>query len=487
MPLKTNPLLNLPESDETDFANWLVNQNRLHAGSLKFNFWNEMWNFARFSKTMIWAYPTARIMRWKIRRNKELRHILQYPELLPVRNNIEKGSFAYDSILFKETIFSLLKNKSHLANLVCLAILFGDEFIDGIAETYGKPGTAALLTNPQYDFNLQYRKEDGRFCMFYAFDICQLLPQNVLETTNKKYEITYLEFYRHLLYLLAEMNRHLHKLPVEKAEEAAKLICHVCNLCFNTYKTDITEFNEHYTLEELLEYQKTKDDDIIHFLLTLRAELLDKKQLQYQKNFTCWSSMVRSMQLYDDMEDAAKDCDFQMNSCCWFARNYFPKEWEWLQENKLGLRLKKGLKLNAAIALHMPGSCMLSMQYARNLATSKLSWVQRKITNYLWRKNWLGFNNPLLNTGFSIQEILGKKEISVPMQLHFILQKINTAAHETITDTMKKNWALDIALMDGQVRKYIFNHISRKERYFLTSCFLEWDENEKAEIWRKVS
>ena len=91
----------------------------------------EVLHFIQFTGTMLWAFPLALYMRWKIRKNKQLNYILQFKELLQVRNNIEKGSFAYDTLLFKQSPVQLLSNKSHLAKLVCLAILFGDEFIDG--------------------------------------------------------------------------------------------------------------------------------------------------------------------------------------------------------------------------------------------------------------------------------------------------------------------------------------------------------------------
>ena len=442
-------------------------------------------HFLQFTKTMLWAYPLAHIMRWHIRRNKQLKQILQFPELLPVRNNIEKGSFAYDSLLFKQSFFQLLQNKSHLANLVCLAILFGDEFIDGIADCYGKEKTGNLLKNAQYDFDLQFREKGKSYELYYGFDICELLPADVLQTINPKYEISYAKFYQHLLFLLSEMNRHLAKLHKETANEAAQLICKVCNLCFDTYKTDVAGFHADYTLEELLQYQKSKDDDIINILLTLRAVLLNKRQLQYQKEFGSWSSMVRCMQLYDDMEDAAKDCDFQMNLCCWFARNYFPQEWAFLQGEKENLKQLKGLTLNATVALNMPGSCILTMQYARHLTCSKLNWVQRKITNYLWRKNWLGMNNDVTNKSnlFSFKNIMPRKEASVPMRLHFIKQQVNNVQHPLINQEMKEAWMMDVALMDAEVRQYIMKHASKREAYYLNSYFLENALKNKAALF----
>jgi len=215
---------------------------------------------------------------------------------------------------------------------------FGDEFIDGIAAEHGKENIQRILCNENLDYYLRCKKENGRHELYYEFDICEVLPSEVLENINTKYGITYKAFYNHLQFLLQEMNSYLNKLEDEKAAEAAQLICKACNKCFDTYKADINEFDENYTLTDLLQYQKTKDDDIIQVLLTLRAVLLNKKQLQYQKQFGSWSSMVRSMQLYDDMQDVAGDCDFQMNVLCFFAKNYFTEEWLWLQQYKVRLQ-----------------------------------------------------------------------------------------------------------------------------------------------------
>jgi hypothetical protein len=474
---------------ESSWIEEIILQNQQAESVTNYSLRRETGHFLQFTKTMIWAYPLAQIMRWHIRKNKNLKQILQFTALLPVRNNIEKGSFAYDSLLFKQSFFQLLQNKSHLANLVCLAILFGDEFIDGIAESFGKEKTGALLKNESYNFNLLCRESADSYELCYAFDICELLPHEVLTAVNEKYEISYAQFYKHLLFLLDEMNRHLTRLNKQTAQEAAQLICKVCNLCFDTYKTDVAGFHADYTLEELLHYQKSKDDDIINILLTLRAVLLNKRQLKYQKEFGSWSSMVRCMQLYDDMEDAARDCDFQMNLCCWFARNYFPAEWSYLQQQKEYLKQLKGLELNATIALYMPGSCMLVMQYARHLTCSKLNWVQRKIINYLWRKNWLGIDNKVNNQyrSFSFCVLMKKQNASVPMRLHFIKQQAEAVQHELITAEMKQAWMMDVALMDAEIRSYILTHTTKRERYYLSSYFLENALKNKAALFNVLS
>jgi hypothetical protein len=447
----------------------------------------EIKNFLSFSKTMVWAFPMAKMMRWRIRQNKELRYILQYKELLSVRNNIEKGSFAYDSLLFKESIFSLQKNKSHLANLVCLAILFGDEFIDGIAVEFGKEKIQHIFKDEAFNFKLQYNLASNSYRLYYAFDICDILPTDVLSKVNSKYGISYRAFYQHLLYLLNEMNRHISTLAPTTQEEVCLLICKACNKCFDTYIQDISSFNSDYTFEELRQYQKTKDDDIIQVLLTLRAVLLNKKQLKFQSQFSSWSSMVRSMQLYDDMQDIAHDYNYQMNTLAFFSKKYFPAEWGWLCKNAEQLKQKNGLALHTEVSIYMPASVMLVMQYAKNISHKKLSWVQKKIQNYLWRKNWFGINNSILNQkNFQLFSVVGLEGASVPRKFHFLKLVVQKIAHPLISNDMKKAHVIDLVLFDPQLSGYLFKAIGRKPTYFLKNCFLEYPTKIKANMYNKI-
>lgn len=478
------------EAEVTDDFEYIVSLLEANANSdnaFRYNRRLEWQRFIHFAGYMLMAFPLGIFMRKRIRKNKRLNHILQFRELLQVRNNIEKGSFAYDTLLFKISPLEILQNKSHLANLVCLAILFGDEFIDGIAGEYGKQNIKSLLNNTQLDYNLHYKKIGNSYELYYAFDIRDMLPETVLAAKNLKYDITYHAFYDHLQFLLTEMNRQLKKLDEAKANEAALLICKVCNKCFDTYKADITEYNEAHSLADLLRYQKTKDDDIIQVLLTLRAVLLNKKQLQYQKHFFSWSSMVRSMQLYDDMQDVAGDCGFQMNILCYFARNYFTDEWQWLLQNKERLLHLKGIHLHTTISLHMPASCILTVQFARNIANTKLNWIQCKIQNYLWLKNWIGFNNPLLDADeFCLSVVMDKPDSSIPFKLYFIYKKVFEVEHAFISTEMKAAHVLDTAFMDKKIRDYIFDKISKREKYLLTNFYQECPLSFKAEILNRM-
>jgi len=496
-PTAQTAVLPLPDDKLFDFKSYynrdnqlllnLVAENNKYDGAVTFSLGKEFFNFIKFAGFMLLAFPVAVYMRSRIRKNKRLNYILQFKELLTVRNNIEKGSFAYDTLLFKQSPLGLLQNKSHLANLVCLAILFGDEFIDGIAMQYGKRNIQNILGNDDVDYYLCCRQTGDGWELYYQFDICNVLPEGVLNSTNSKYGINYKTFYGHLLFLLEEINVHLNKLKRTKQAEAAALICKVCNRCFDTYKTDITAFNIHYTLTDLLQYQKTKDDDIIQVLLTLRAVLLDKKQLQYQKQFTSWSSIVRSMQLYDDMQDAPADCDYQMNMLCYLAQNYCLDEWLWLQQHKYMLQKQTGLALHAAISLNMPASCMLCQQFARNIAYTKLNWQQCKIQNYLWRKNWLGFNNPLLGKkGGNVYPVIDKDDNSIAAKLRFIHTKIMQVDVDVITTDMKLAHVVDTALLDEELKKHIFKAVTAREKYFLTSCYLQYPVKSKAALASKL-
>jgi hypothetical protein len=126
------------------------------------------------------------------------------------------------------------------------------------------------------------------------------------------------------------------------------------------------------------------------------------------------------------------------------------------------------------------------MQYARNIAHGKLSWVQRKIQNYLWRKNWLGFDNRLLNEkGFCLSSIMNKSDISIPLKFHFIKKQVVGTAHHLITEDMQWAHVFDVALMDEQLKTWLFKRLSFKQKYLLTSCFIEFPVQQKAE-WVKA-
>jgi hypothetical protein len=459
-------------SDEYEIAQ-LLKENENFDAQYNPSLLKEMMYFLKFSGSMLLAFPAGLVMRNIIRKNKRLNHIMQFEALQQVRSNIEKGSFAYDTILFKQSPIKIFKNKSHLANLVCLALLFGDEFIDGIATTYGKNNVQTVLNNSACNYYLQSRHTENGLELYYEFDICNMLPYSILNAVNPKYNLSYKEFYKHLLFLLSEMNLNLQKLDAKIAAQAATLICNVCNKCFDTYKVDVQDVKLDYDWNTLLQYQQSKDDDIIKILLTLRGVLLHKNSPLIQAKYTNWAYMVRSMQVYDDVQDAAADCDYQMNFICFFAKSFFVNEWQWLLQHKETMKTLKAQQLHIAMAVHMPASFMLCMQYNKNISHKNLNWVQLKIQNYLWRKNWLciGANK---NT-YIYEEIEFKKT-------HCNLQHINNSL---ITEEMKNAHIIDLVLLDTLATQKLCKVATKTEMYFLKNCYTVYPNFKKAQLAKK--
>ena len=55
-----------------------------------------------------------------------------------------------------------------------------------------------------------------------------------------------------------------------------------------------------------------------------------------------------------------------------------------------------------------------------------------------------------------------------------------------ISTDMKWAYILDIALLDEDLKQYIFRIVSRKEKYCLTSCYLEFPVQQKAGISKRL-
>ena len=85
------------------------------------------------------------------------------PHFNELWDNICKGSFAYNTFLFRKPAFSKNYNNTFLADLTCLALLFGDEFIDGICNETGKTMVQQLLKENGNRFYLSVKKNDAGY------------------------------------------------------------------------------------------------------------------------------------------------------------------------------------------------------------------------------------------------------------------------------------------------------------------------------------
>src|SRR6185503_18890104 len=111
------------------------------------------------------------------------------PHFNTLWDNICKGSFAYNTFLYRKPAFSKNYNNSFLADLTCLALLFGDEFIDGICNETGKATVQQLLKENGKTFYLNIKNDTNCPQLEYSFDLCKLLPEDVWKLKNEKYKI----------------------------------------------------------------------------------------------------------------------------------------------------------------------------------------------------------------------------------------------------------------------------------------------------------
>jgi hypothetical protein len=347
-------------------------------------------NSLYYSRLLLVALPAALIAKWRLRKNKELQQILSFSALKSAKSNIEKSSFAYDVLLFKENPLAILKHKTYLANLVTLAIIFADEFIDGIAQAYGKHNVLSLLNKNRNDFYLQNKKTLEGYELLYSCDFSKKIPEYIMKGSNAKYNITYYTFYNHLLFILSHINKQLNKFSQKQQQQAAGIICNAVNKSFETYIYDLQCQSENLSYNELLQYQQTKDEDILQLLLELRAVLLKKTTCKYTQQFKSWAMMLRSMQLYDDLDDAANDLNFQPNICNWYASNYYLNEYHWLCQHKASLTNMTSAQRQALIIKNMPKTYKKILEQATQIHNKYFNWVQHKIIDYLWNKNWFG-------------------------------------------------------------------------------------------------
>jgi hypothetical protein len=68
-----------------------------------------------------------------------------------------------------------------------LALFFGDEFIDGLAETSGKPFIRKLVENNNQRSYLHKQNEGNKVRLHCHFRFDELFPAEILKALNPKY------------------------------------------------------------------------------------------------------------------------------------------------------------------------------------------------------------------------------------------------------------------------------------------------------------
>ena len=426
----------------------------------------------------VYLWQPFRSRNYFFTRHSFFKKAFKLPHFNELWNNICKGSFAYNTFLFRKPAFSKNYNNTFLADLTCLALLFGDEFIDGICTEVGKTTVQQLLKDSGSKFYLNIIKKENRYPeLEYSFDLHKLTPASLWKIKNEKYGITYFEFYELLKGLLDLMNERLEKMKLPVAEEAARKIKECCDLCFDTFIHDVKDEPVQLYYKGMIPptaWHEKKNRSIQLKLLDLRCVLFDKKADCFEKNYHGWLDIISTMQVYDDMQDCRSDEYFQDNLLLAFASGRFPEEMEWFHENKK--KFFNDEEWRMLVSMHMPCSAYLCTRFTKDRMIENMNWVQKKICNYLWKNNW--FNPPA-----AFEARPRSKNIE---KFTEVLNNTFPVFKLTASETEWKSYALEIAFHDKQLRKYILSKSGWLERYFLYFNFIQVSSFEKTELVNKV-
>jgi hypothetical protein len=398
------------------------------------------------------------------------RSAFQLPHFKNLWDNICKGSFAYNTFLFRKPAFSNNYFNTFLADLTCLALLFGDEFIDGICNETGKEKVKQLLKENGNTFYLTIRKNTTHPELEYSFDLYKLLPEEVWKLKNEKYGIDYKKFYELLKSLLNLMNDRLKKMDHSIAEKSAFKIKEACDLCFDTFIHDVKDTPVQLFYKGMIPptaWHEKKNRSIQMRLLELRCVLLGKPVDHFESNFNGWLDIISTMQVYDDMQDCRGDEQFQDNLLLAFASGNFPEEMEWFHKNKK--RQLDDIQWRFAVSLNMPCSVYLCTIFTKDKMLQNMCWVQKKICNYLWKKNW--FDPGRQAERLTFEDVLEK---TFPV---FTLTK---------SETEWRSYAFEICFHARQLRKQVLSPANLLNRYFLYFNFLQMSSFEKNQLSRKI-
>ena len=397
----------------------------------------------------------------------------ELPEFMDLWKTIQKGAFAYNTLFFRMTPFR--RSTTDLADITTLALFFGDEFIDGIATTAGKSFIRQLVKNDPELFYMQTKIKAGKVILLYRFDLPRLLPAEVLQQVNPKYQVSYLQFYELLRYFLQLINEYLGKLPRARAEKAAYKIADACNTCIESFLHDVNSCPVPGSIREVpvvLHFHELKTAYMQKKLLELRCILADKEEAMSSTQASGWLDIMRVVQIYDDIHDPVIDDGLQDNMLLSIACHYFPGEWEWFCANKHLVKLEKDKSL--LFASYMPCSMDHCLQLAANKITM-MNWEQQKIMHYLIFKN-----NYVL-----YKQNADEKPEAGDFLSQFYLQVKEKMAH--LSETAIKSYVINICIHLKKERKQLLRKVNLSTAYQLRYNLLSIPAETKATIFDAVT
>lgn len=426
----------------------------------------------------VYLWQPVRLKTWFLTRHPFFKMAFGLPHFNTLWDNICKGSFAYNTFLYRKPAFSKNYHNSFLADLTCLALLFGDEFIDGICNETGKATVRQLLKENGTRFYLNIKKKGSGYPeLEYSFDLYKLIPKQLWEIKNEKYGITYREFYELLKELLNLMNDRLCKMDRLIAVKSGIKIKEACDLCFDTFIHDVKDIPVQVYYKGLIPpttWHEKKNRSIQLKLLELRCVLFNESINRFEKRFNGWLDIISTMQVYDDMQDCRADDHFQDNLLLAFASGNFPEEMKWFHENKMKFYDDEQWRMH--VSMNMPCSAYLCTKFTKDRVMANMNWVQKKICNYLWKNNW-----------FKPAASFDKKSKSeTAKRFNEVLHKTLPVYQLTKSETEWKSYALEISFHESQLRKYILSKASFRKRYFLFFNFLLMSSFEKTELVKKI-
>ena len=458
-----------PRQNQQAFSKQVSTSLQAYTGYHRFSWATELRHILsrKFSKIFWW--PLFRFQQRWFTHSPFMRSCRQMPEFDKLWNTIQKGAFAYNNLFLRISPFC--RHSTDLADITTLALFFGDEFIDGLAETTGKPFIQRLLENGDQHFYLQKKILVDKVSLHDCFQLDRLLPPDILDRVNQKYGISYRKFYESLQRLLRLMNEYLARLNFEKADKAADKIADSCNTCFSSFLHDIHNCSYRGRLPNeasVLHFHELKTAYMQEKLLELRCVLADKEDALFSIQIPGWLDIMRVVQIYDDIQDMIIDDGLQDNLVLSIAYHYFPAEWQWFcdHKNKLKLRGEQYILL----PLYMP----CSLQYCMQLAADKIktmNWEQQKIMHYLLLKNKYIIYR---------ENSFPKDDLLFNFYWH-IKNKMDHLSTEAI-----KSFVIDIGLHLGETRKELLKGVDLTTAYQLRYNLFILSHREKALVFDKV-
>ncbi len=445
-------------------------------GVPKFSWGIEIRHLLSSNFLSIICWPVFTFKQRHLTESNLLKTCQQLPGFSSLWKTIQKGSFAYNTLLLGIVPLKSNSNITDLADITTLTLFFGDEFIDGVCAAAGKHCIEKMFRANPVDFYVRVKQEGNSITVNVDFERIKKLSPQVFDAVNDKYGITYGELYKLLQSFFAMINYQLLQFPLLKRQRIAGKIADVCNNCLDSYKHDVLHKpvqDAAYKCSGVFTYHELKTRLMQKKLLELRCLLADKEHIMHCVDVEGWLDIMSVVQIYDDMQDVVVDDGVQDNLVLYTARRYYKQEWNWFVANKRLL----GKSKHAAflVSLNMPLSINACLSEAGNYIRL-MNWEQQKIMHYLLRKNW--FVPVRGNCGIAFD---GCGHLTLSAIYNHLEKKMEGTTEETL-----KSHAIETCFHYAPARKKLLQQVDFTTAYQLRYNLLLLSKAAKASIFNRV-